>query len=89
MRRFLGAFGKAGLRYKLVSLTDAKFLPNSPLGCLTEKQRRVITTAFNLGYYDLPMKIGSEELAQKLNIREQTLVIHRRKAERRLLAELL
>lgn len=89
IQRFLGAFGQAGLRYKLVSLTDAKFLPNSPLSSLTDKQRKVITAAFDLGYYDLPKRIGSRELAMKLNIREQTLVIHRRKAERRLLGELL
>ena len=89
MKTFLGAFEKAGLRYRLVSLTDTRFSPNSPLGLLTEKQRKVIATAFNLGYYDFPRRISSRELAERLCIREQTLVIHRRKAERRLLAELL
>ena len=86
---FLEAFEKVGLRYKLILLTNGRFPLNSPLGCLTEKQRRVLVTAFNLGYYDLPRKIGSEELARKFSIREPTLVRHRRKAERRLLAEIL
>jgi hypothetical protein len=89
VREFLEAFENVGLRYKLLLLTNARFPPNSPLGCLTEKQRKVIETAFNLGYYDTPKKIESKELARRLNIREPTLVRHRRKAERRLLAEVL
>jgi hypothetical protein len=89
VREFLEAFENVGLRYKLLLLTNDRFPPNSPLGRLTEKQRKVIVTAFNLGYYDMPKKIESKELAKRLNIREPTLVRHRRKAERRLLAELL
>ena len=48
-------------RYKVVSLMDARFAPNSPIARLTEKQRRVLITAYKLGYYDAPKKIGSEE----------------------------
>lgn len=89
IKGFLATLERANLRYKLVSLTDAKFSSNSPLGCLTEKQQRVIISAFELGYYDLPRRISSQELAEKLNIAEPTLVVHRRKAERRLLEALL
>jgi hypothetical protein len=32
----------AGVRYRVVSLTDAQFPPHSPLSRLTEKQRRVL-----------------------------------------------
>jgi predicted DNA binding protein len=78
-----------GLHPKIVSLTDAVFSLNSPLEYLTEKQKAVIIDAFKNGYYDFPRKIGSEALARKLSIREPTLVIHRRKAERRLLAQVL
>ena len=49
----------------------------------------MIIDAFKSGYYDFPRKIGSEALAKKLSIREPTLVIHRRKAERKLLAQVL
>lgn len=75
--------------YKVVSLTDARFALNSPIARLTEKQRRVLITAYKLGYYDLPRRIGSEELARKLNLVKSTFVAHRRKAERRLLTEML
>jgi hypothetical protein len=76
-------------RYKVVSLTDARFSPNSPIARLTEKQRRVLISAYKLGYYDLPRRIGSEELARKLNLVKSTFVAHRRKAERQLLTEML
>jgi hypothetical protein len=80
---------KKKIQYRLVSLTDAKVALHSPLNSLTEKQRRVLITAFESGYYDLPRKITSMELARKLGLRSATLVEHRRKAERRVLAELL
>ena len=76
-------------RYKVVSLTDARFSPDSPISRLTEKQRRVLITAYKSGYYDFPRRIGSEELARKLNLVKSTFVAHRRKAERRVLTEIL
>ena len=87
IQKSLEKVASIGLRYKIVSLTDAKFSPNSPLAKLTEKQREVIITAYKLGYYDIPRKINSETLAKKLNIGNATLGEHLRKAERRLLTE--
>jgi hypothetical protein len=87
IRKSLEKVAFTGLRYKIVSLTDAKFSPNSPLAKLTEKQREVIITAYKLGYYDIPRRINSEKLAKKLNIGNSTLGEHLRKAERCLLAE--
>lgn len=78
-----------GLRYRILSLTDAKFSLNSPLNLLTDKQRRVLTTAYKLGYYNLPRKINSEQLAKKLNLHKSAFATHRRKAELRLIAQIL
>ena len=89
IRRFLNALQKTGLHPRIVSLTDANFGPESPLDHLTERQKTVLVNAFKHGYYDVPRRIGSEALAEKLSIREPTLVIHRRKAERKLLAHIL
>jgi predicted DNA binding protein len=89
LRIFLKTLQKVRLHPKIVSLTDAVFSLNSPLERLTEKQKTVIIDAFKNGYYDFPRKIGSEALAKKLGIREPTLVIHRRKAERKLFAHML
>lgn len=74
---------------RIVSLGEAKFPLDSPLSRLTDKQVRVLLTAYSLGYYDIPRRATSDELANVLKIRNATLVMHRRRAERKLLADLL
>ncbi len=78
-----------GIRHRVVSLTEANFSPDSPLSKLTQKQRDVLIAAYKLGYYDIPRRINSEKLAKKLNIGGSTLGEHLRKAERRLLINIL
>lgn len=89
VQEFLGRVEQHGLSYRVVSVTDAKFSPYSPLGYLTEKQINVLTLAFKLGYYDLPRKLNSDQLANQLNLANSTVVEHVRKAERRILAQML
>jgi len=89
VKDFLGTITKAGLQCKVLSLTDARFSSTSPLSKLTGMQQKVILSAFELGYYDLPRRVDSRELARKLNMSEPTLIVHRRKAERKLLTEIL
>jgi predicted DNA binding protein len=79
----------SGMHYRIVSLTDAKFSPDSPLNVLTEKQRRILITAYKLGYYDLPRRVSSRQLSEKLGLHKSALATHRRKAELRLLAAIL
>jgi hypothetical protein len=78
-----------GVNYKVLSLTDAKFSLNSPISRLTEKQQEAISLAFRLGYFDTPRKVSADELAAKLGLSSSTLAVHLRRAERRLLAEML
>jgi DNA-binding CsgD family transcriptional regulator len=89
VRSFLEGIEKLGVKYRVVGMADAKFPQNSPLMRLTEKQRKVLMTAYRLGYYDMPRRVSSKELAERLNIKSSALIAHRRKAERRLLAELV
>lgn len=89
IKEMLTALRKAGTVYKIISLTDVIISPSSLLNLLTEKQREVLSTAFQQGYYDIPRRMSSDELALKLGIRNATFVAHRRKAERRLLTEIL
>lgn len=89
IRRFLGQVEDHGLSYKVASVMNASFSPDSLLSCLTEKQRRVLVSAFRLGYYDIPRKLDTDKLADKLNLVNSTVVEHIRKAERRMLAQML
>jgi hypothetical protein len=86
---FLEKIYEKGIRYKVILLGQADFSPNSPLSQLTEKQRDILIAAYKLGYYDIPRKIGSEQIAKKLGIADSTFVEHIRKAEHRLIAYIL
>jgi hypothetical protein len=86
---FMKKITALGIRHRVVLLTEANFSPDSPLSKLTEKQREVLIAAYKLGYYDIPRRINSEKLAKKLNIGNSTLGEHLRKAERRLLINVL
>jgi HTH DNA binding domain len=89
VKSFLDGIEKQGIKYKVTNMSDARFPRNSPLSRLTEKQRRVLVTAYRLGYYDEPRRISSLELARKLKVGSSTLINHRRTAERHVLAELI
>lgn len=89
VKGLLGMLKSSGVRATVVHVSDAGQSRDSPLSCLTEKQRAVIVSAFRLGYYDVPRRINTQELARRLKIRGSTMAMHRIKAERRLLSELL
>lgn len=89
VKNLLKFFSASKINYKVNVLRDAEFSPDSLLSRLTDKQRKVLVTAFNLGYYDIPRRVNSDELGQRLNIKNPTVVMHRRKAERKLLTIIL
>ncbi len=85
--KFLEIMERAKVRYKVLFLGDAKFSPDSPLSKLTDRQRAILLSAYNMGYYDIPRRFDSEHLAKKLNLGKSTVAEHLRKAEQRLIAE--
>jgi predicted DNA binding protein len=89
LKETLKTLEKLEIRHRIVSMTDAKFSADSPLNALTEKQRRVLIAAYKLGYYDLPRRVSSRELSEKLGLHKSALAAHIRKAELRLLASIL
>lgn len=89
VRALLNMIKKTGVSHRVVQLVRANSNRNSPLDYLTDRQRNVITSAFQLGYYDTPKRINTQGLAKRLKIRGSTLAKHRIKAERRILAEVL
>ncbi len=78
-----------GIRYRVVLLADADFSPVSVLNQLTQKQREVLVAAYKMGYYDIPRKTTSEQLAKNLKLVDSTVVEHLRKAEQRLITHIL
>jgi hypothetical protein len=59
------------------------------LSILTDKQKEIMTAAHRYGYYKYPRKINADELSKKVDLSRATLVEHLRKAEVRILDELL
>ena len=88
LKRFLHSITFAG-DIKQVSYSKATYTDVSFLSCLTEKQREVLIAANKYGYYAYPRKITSEQLAKKVGLSKPTVVQHLRKAEVRLIANLL
>jgi predicted DNA binding protein len=89
IKDFMEKIDALAIHYRVVLLADASFSPFSPLNQLTEKQQDVLLAAYKLGYYDIPRKITSEELAKKLGVADSTVVEHLRKAEQRLIREII
>jgi predicted DNA binding protein len=89
LKAVLKTCGDIGLNYKVVLLSDPTFSPTAPLSSLTEKQKEVIVTSFREGYYDIPRRIESRELAVKLGMKSSAFIEHRRKAERRIMTSIL
>ncbi|HVQ01679.1 MAG TPA: helix-turn-helix domain-containing protein, partial [Candidatus Thermoplasmatota archaeon] len=85
---FIEQFKKYG---KILNMTfkKAAYQKHDILSVLTEKQREILVAAQKYGYYDYPKKISSELLSKKVNISRATLVQHLRKAEGRILAEIM
>ncbi len=56
---------------------------------LTARQREVLSLAWNLGYFDIPAKVGLDKLAELTGLSRNTLSQHLRRGMRRLLRESL
>jgi len=74
---------------KKMSFRKAAYQSADILDVLTEKQRSVMIAAFQNGYYEYPKKIGSKQLCQKVNISKPTMLQHMRKAEVRIIREIM
>jgi len=85
----MSRLSKHGFHYRTVSISDLRLPATSPLTALTDKQLRVLSAAYEQGYYDRPRRVSSKVLARRLGLSSSTLVNHRLKAERRLLSVVL
>jgi hypothetical protein len=57
--------------------------------CLTDRQREVLETAHEMGYYDHPKRANATEVADELGISQTTFSEHLAAAQCKLLSELL
>jgi len=88
IKKFLDAVKLIGV-VENISFKKGAFKEHDLLSCLTEKQREIVIEAMKTGYYDYPKRISSETLSKRIGISKATLLEHLRKAEGRLLKNLL
>jgi len=60
-----------------------------PLDALTERQCEVVRTAYELGYYEVPRSVSSDEVAAELGLEASTVSEHLQRAERNFIARQL
>lgn len=89
LKKFIELLKPNADRISNMSFKRAAYQKKDILSVLTQKQKETIIVAYDHGYYDYPKKISSEELSKKVNISKGTMMEHLRKAEGRLLREIL
>ena len=88
LKKILDLFKSMGEVTK-ISFVKPTYNEQSILSCLTEKQRQILIEAKKSGYYSYPRKINSEELSEKIGLSKPTVIQHLRKAESRIVANIL
>jgi predicted DNA binding protein len=88
LKKFLDVIKMLG-DVQSVSFKKATFNEQNILSILTEKQKEILIAAKKNGYYNYPRKINSGELSQKIGLSKPTVVQHLRKAEIRLISNIL
>jgi predicted DNA binding protein len=86
--KFIEQIKKVG-RVINMSFQKAAYQQHDLLSVLTDKQREILIAAQKYGYYDYPKKIHSDQLSKKFNITKTTLVQHLRKAEGRIMENIV
>jgi hypothetical protein len=79
------AFETAGVSPDLEKLGTYEG-PEQPLDDLTDRQRKVLTTAYDMGYYEVPREVTTDDVAANLDVDSSTVTEHLQRAERNLLA---
>lgn len=80
----LDGYAKEGVTPDLRKLGEYRG-PEQPLDELTDRQREVIQTAWEMGYYEVPRDVSTADVAAELDIDPSTVAEHIQRAERNLL----
>lgn len=81
----ISAYGAAGVPTGLDRLGPYTGT-REPLDELTDRQREVVRTAYDVGYFEVPGEASAEAIAAELDLGQSTVVEHLQRAERNLLA---
>lgn len=84
----VGEYTDAGIPLVLQTISDYRG-PSGVLDTLTDRQREVVRTAYEMGYYEIPRRVSTVEVAAELALDQSTVSEHLQRAERNLLSAIL
>jgi predicted DNA binding protein len=89
IKRLLNGLKEFNIPYKVKKLGKLGTREHSTLGELTLQQTRVLKLAHTLGYYDIPRRTNTEDLARILRMDKATVGEHLRRAEKHVFDKLI
>jgi DNA-binding CsgD family transcriptional regulator len=82
----LQEYEAAGISPELEKLGDYDGT-ETDLDALTERQREIVHTAYEMGFYEVPREVSTDEVAAELDLDASTVAEHLQRAERNLLSQ--
>lgn len=79
---------EAGIPMDLRAMTDYHG-PSGVVDTLTDRQREVVRTAHDMGYYEIPRHVSTVDVAAELDLDQSTVSEHLQRAERNLMSSVL
>lgn len=79
---------EAGVPMELCALSDYRG-SRDVLDFLTDRQREIVRTAHEMGYYEVPRRVTTGAVADALDLDPSTVSEHLQRAERNLMAVIL
>lgn len=86
--REISEYGATGMTVLLERIADYGG-PRNTLDVLTDRQREILQTAYDLGYFDVPRSVSTADVAGTLELDPSTVAEHLQRAECNLVANLL
>lgn len=88
IREMLTEYEESGMTLELERVGDFSG-PTDPLESLTERQREILDTAYEMGYYQVPRSVSTKDVAEIVDLDPSTVAEHLQRAERNLLDSVL
>ena len=89
IKQLLGGLDQIKVPYKVLRLGRPKASSDSALNSLTGKQTSILRLAHAMGYYDVPKRTRTDDLARVLRMDKGTVGEHLRRAEKHVFDRLL
>lgn len=87
IRTMVRNFEAAGITPDLHRLGDYEGGSDTPLDALMDRQREILRTAYDMGFYEVPREASVADIADALDIESGTVAEHLQRAERNLLSQ--